>query len=463
MLKKEQQTELNQVASGLAFDGRSLKASTTIFAWQFRQLLFPFIKRLLDVLAALVMLAMILPPIMVFRVFQGSGRKLFRYETKIGRWGVPFDEFVLAPENSELLKITTKMGISRLAAAINLLRGDISLIGPRALTEAEARLIPVDLLHRLDIKPGLICLWWIRERANVGYEGEYATDLEYVAKRNLKTDAAILMKALPAAVFGAGTSAFAENLELLYIPLLNISMTGAIEKIIELLNGSETRQICFINADCANIAWKDPDYMKILRSGTINLADGIGLKIAGRLTGNHIRQNVNGTDLFPRLAQALSGTGLSVFFLGARPEVNLAMLQKTADSFPGLKIAGGQHGYFKQDEEQTVINMINDLRPDLLLVAFGAPHQEKWIARNLGRLNVKVAMGVGGLFDFYSGRIARAPVWMREIGMEWFFRFLQEPQRMWKRYFIGNALFLYRIIRANAGAKAPSLASLNKE
>jgi N-acetylglucosaminyldiphosphoundecaprenol N-acetyl-beta-D-mannosaminyltransferase len=117
------------------------------------------------------------------------------------------------------------------------------------------------------------------------------------------------------------------------------------------------------------------------------------------------------------------------------------MLQR----YPGLEIAGARDGYFRPEEEGAVIEAINGSGARILLVAFGAPRQELWIARWRDRLAPPVAMGVGGLFDFYSGRIPRAPVWMREIGLEWVFRLMQEPGRMWRRYVIGNPLFLYRV------------------
>lgn len=442
---------------------RALRTHAAVLKWHFRNLLFPACKRFVDISAALIMLVFLLPPAFSAFVYQGSGRRLFRQEMKVGRWGELFAQYILDPEDPGLQKIIARTGLSHFAAAINLLRGDLALVGPRAVSEAEARALPVDLLRRLDVKPGLLCLWWIKKRGNVGFDGEYAADREYVEKYNLKTDAAILLKALPTAVFGDSAAEFDSVAEILRIPLQNFTMNEAVDKVFELLSSNGRAQVCFVNADCANIAWKDSVYMKVLHNSAMNFADGIGLKIAGRLTDSQIKQNVNGTDLFPRLAKKMSGTGLGLYFLGARPEVNQALLQKTADDYPELKIVGGHHGYYSPEEETAIIQEINRLKPDLLLVAFGAPRQEKWIAEKLPELNVKVAMGVGGLFDFFSGRTERAPVWMREIGMEWFFRFLQEPQRMWRRYFIGNALFLYRVIRAHSGLIPPSINGFDKE
>ena len=110
-----------------------------------------------------------------------------------------------------------------------------------------------------------------------------------------------------------------------------------------------------------------------------------------------------------------------------------------------LKIAGTRDGYFDPEEEKAVVDTINESGARILLVAFGAPRQEFWLECWRERLVPPVGMGVGGLFDFYSGRIPRAPVWMREIGLEWVFRLMQEPGRMWRRYIIGNPLFLFRV------------------
>jgi N-acetylglucosaminyldiphosphoundecaprenol N-acetyl-beta-D-mannosaminyltransferase len=124
------------------------------------------------------------------------------------------------------------------------------------------------------------------------------------------------------------------------------------------------------------------------------------------------------------------------------------MKRNLEDKYPGLNIVGEQNGYFNRETEQAaVIERINELDPDILLVAFGVPIQEQWIENNFGKLNCRVVMGVGGLFDFYSGNIKRAPRWLREIGFEWSFRLLMEPRRMFKRYIIGNPVFICRLLR----------------
>lgn len=236
---------------------------------------------------------------------------------------------------------------------------------------------------------------------------------------------------------------------ILGIPIHNLTMDAAVETIMERLDGSVPAQVCFVNADCANIAYRHSAYHNVLTQVDMVLADGVGLKLGGKLTAQEIKQNVNGTDLFPRLCHALSGTRQSLFLLGAQPGIAEKVMAWIATHYPDVVIAGWHHGYFTLAEEQTVVRQIASSGATLLLVALGAPRQDLWIRQHLQATGVKVAIGVGGLFDFYSGRIPRAPVWMREIGAEWVYRLYQEPRRMWKRYLIGNGRFLFRVIRDN--------------
>jgi N-acetylglucosaminyldiphosphoundecaprenol N-acetyl-beta-D-mannosaminyltransferase len=185
------------------------------------------------------------------------------------------------------------------------------------------------------------------------------------------------------------------------------------------------------------------------------LADGIGMKIAGRVLGSEIRENLCGTDVFPRLCAALAQRNKSIYLLGARPGVAEATCNWIARSCPAARIAGWHDGYYDPVSEPAIIAAIAKSRPDVLLVAFGAPKQELWISQHLAATGAKVALGVGGLFDYYSGRIPRAPLWVREVGMEWVWRLSQEPSRLWKRYLAGNLVFLARTFAYRAGLVQP--------
>ncbi len=160
-----------------------------------------------------------------------------------------------------------------------------------------------------------------------------------------------------------------------------------------------------------------------------------------------MRENINGTDMLPFLCRLCRDNGWGMYFLGAKPGVAEKMSVLLKERFPGLKVAGFRDGYFDDAQSGEVVKEINASGAEMLMVAFGVPKQEKWIQKWRNELNVHVVMGVGGLFDFYSGNIKRAPVWLREVGGEWIYRILQEPRRMWRRYIVGNPVFLYRVIK----------------
>jgi exopolysaccharide biosynthesis WecB/TagA/CpsF family protein len=177
---------------------------------------------------------------------------------------------------------------------------------------------------------------------------------------------------------------------------------------------------------------------------TAVFADGIGVKLAAKMEKQKVADNVNGTDMFPLLCQEAARNNLQIYILGARPGVAALCAEKMKLRFPELKIAGTQDGYFEEAETQQVIDNINSSAADILIVAFGAPLQELWMDKYRSRLKAPVCIGVGGCIDFYADRIPRAPLWLRKMSMEWTWRLAQEPKRMWRRYIIGNPLFLYR-------------------
>lgn len=233
----------------------------------------------------------------------------------------------------------------------------------------------------------------------------------------------------------------------------NLSMRHALDKIEALMERDAPGLVFFLNAHCANLAYLDRAYRDVLESADLVLPDGSGMALAGRMLKKPIRENVNGTDLFPLLAGRLAASGRRVFLLGARPGIAKDVAGWLGRNHAGVKVVGHHSGYFKNDEEPALLNAIAQSKADLLLVAMGVPRQELWLAEHLHATGAKVGIAVGGLFDFYSGRISRAPKLMRRLGIEWFWRFLQEPGRMWKRYFLGNFIFVYRIWRERVGRR----------
>jgi N-acetylglucosaminyldiphosphoundecaprenol N-acetyl-beta-D-mannosaminyltransferase len=202
-------------------------------------------------------------------------------------------------------------------------------------------------------------------------------------------------------------------------------------------------QVFIVNAHTLNLAFTDPQYRMVLNQADLVLCDGIGLAINARLQGKRFAYNFAGTDLWPKVFAAWTQqTPLTLFLYGAkegRAQCAAASIERLN---PRLKVVGALDGYGPNTDE--VISTINSTGPDILLVAKGNPFQEIWISENRDKIRAGVACGVGALFDFLSGEVARAPQWMRGARLEWLFRLYNEPSRLFGRYVIGNPLFLLR-------------------
>ncbi|MBB4265291.1 WecB/TagA/CpsF family glycosyltransferase [Roseospira visakhapatnamensis] len=210
-------------------------------------------------------------------------------------------------------------------------------------------------------------------------------------------------------------------------------------------DGPTQKIAAFVNADCLNIASEQRDYRQALPAFDRVFADGSGIRLACRLLGQPSPDNVNGTDLLHPLCARLAQGGVPLFLLGAKPGVADAAADVLRDRHPGLDIVGTQHGFFHEIETETILTRINRSGAKVLLVAMGAPRQELWIRRYRDRLAPRLIMGVGGLLDFTAGRVSRAPAWVRRAGLEWTWRLKEEPGRMWRRYILGNPLFVSRV------------------
>lgn len=199
--------------------------------------------------------------------------------------------------------------------------------------------------------------------------------------------------------------------------------------------------LAFANAHTLNQARRQPAYQNTLRHFLV-VNDGVGMDIASRWRYGHtFPENLNGTDFVPRWLRE-SRQRLRVFLLGARPEVVEAAHARCRELFPHHDWVGRAHGYFRPEDEAALCERIRRAAPDVLLVAMGNPLQEHWIARCAPAAGAPVAIGVGALFDFWSGTAKRAPDWVRAMKLEWLYRLWREPRRMWRRYLLGNMLFL---------------------
>ena len=237
-----------------------------------------------------------------------------------------------------------------------------------------------------------------------------------------------------------------EKITILDIDFDNVSLTKAVDMIFESVADRNKKIIQFINANCLNISISDKEYKKILKKSDHIFPDGSGINMACKILKTPVIDNVNGTDMLPLLCKKSLLENRSFFFLGSEPEVIRKMSEKINEKFPGINIKGFHDGYFSQNDNPEIIDQINKAETDILLVGMGTPLQEKWISKNQQKLNVRVIIGVGGLFDFYSGKTPRAPKILRRYGLEWGYRLYKEPFRLFRRYVFGNPLFIMRIL-----------------
>lgn len=228
---------------------------------------------------------------------------------------------------------------------------------------------------------------------------------------------------------------------------------GLFDRIIHFVRHERSRKVMYVNAHCTVISRKDEAYHNILNNAHLVYADGISLVWGARLLGHYLPGRLTAADFMPRFFSLFAEKGFRVYMLGARRGVADKAAQGLRLDNPGLEIVGTQHGYFEQWESERIIEEINKTHADIVMVGMGVPYQEKWIDRHCDRINAPVIWGVGALFDFLSGRLARGPQWLLDSGFEWLCRLLSEPRRLWKRYLFGNLLFMWYVLRWRAENK----------
>jgi N-acetylglucosaminyldiphosphoundecaprenol N-acetyl-beta-D-mannosaminyltransferase len=227
----------------------------------------------------------------------------------------------------------------------------------------------------------------------------------------------------------------------------NLSMEDTLGRIEEFIGSGRPHQHVVVNVDKLVKASRDPELRRIINDCALINADGMPVVWASRLLGRPLKERVAGIDLFEALMRRAGERGWRVFLLGAREEVVRAVCDTYQRRYPQLVIAGYRNGYWNQEEEAAVVEQIQSSRAELLFVAISSPKKEQFLGRYQAAMRIPFAMGVGGTFDVAIGKVRRAPRWMQRAGLEWFFRFLQEPRRMFRRYFIDDLAFVWLLIK----------------
>ena len=246
------------------------------------------------------------------------------------------------------------------------------------------------------------------------------------------------------------------------IPVSKVTEDEAVERIIALAKTprpvSRASFVATLNVDFVSNAVKcrpfggNEELWGYLKEADFVTADGMPIVLLAKLLGEPLPGRVTGADLVPRLCARAAKDGLSVYVLGGTDDSLKEAFAKLEAVAPGLKLAGTDSSIVKLDEDQSaVVERINAAKPDILFVALGNPKQELWMGRNASRLNVPVMIGIGGSFNFIAGRVKRAPAWMQRSGLEWIYRIIQEPGRLWKRYAYGLVKFSYLSLRHLTG------------
>lgn len=210
-------------------------------------------------------------------------------------------------------------------------------------------------------------------------------------------------------------------------------------------HGGRPLQVATVNPEFVMLARRDGAFREVLSGAGLSTPDGAGLMLAARILGHRLPARVTGVELVRNLAAAAVGRGDRVFFLGAAPGVGAAAAAALARDYPGLSVAGDFAGDASEAGDAETVAAVRGVSSDIVLVAYGAPSQELWLARNLEVCGASVGIGVGGTFDYLSGRVRRAPAWMRRLGLEWLFRLAQQPSRA--RRMLVLPVFLLLVIR----------------
>jgi N-acetylglucosaminyldiphosphoundecaprenol N-acetyl-beta-D-mannosaminyltransferase len=243
----------------------------------------------------------------------------------------------------------------------------------------------------------------------------------------------------------AGASS--ETVTLFGVPIDNLTLAETVDRVEQMVHAGPTHQHVVVNVDKIVKLQRDAQLRAAILACDLINADGQPVVWASRLLGQPLKERVTGIDLFAALIERCAARGFRPFLLGARQEIVAKVVEVLRQQHPTLELAGWRNGYWKPDEEAAVAGQIKQARPDMLFVAISSPKKELFVAKWKQEMQVPFVMGVGGTFDVVAGLTKRAPAWMQKCGLEWLYRLLQEPRRMWRRYLIEDPAFFGLLLR----------------
>ncbi len=220
------------------------------------------------------------------------------------------------------------------------------------------------------------------------------------------------------------------SVSILNVRVHAVTMAQAVAWVEAAVAARTPRQLCTANPEFVMLAQRDPEFLALLNRADLVIPDGTGLLWAARRQGARLPERVAGSDLIYHIAELAGRHGWRLFFLGAAEGVAARAAEILRATYPGLVVVGAYAGSPRPDENDALVARVKAAQPDVLLVAYGAPAQDKWIARNRAALGVPLSLAVGGTFDFVAGLIPRAPRWLQRLGLEWLYRLWRQPWRL---------------------------------
>ncbi len=250
---------------------------------------------------------------------------------------------------------------------------------------------------------------------------------------------------------GAPAAEALSSIDVLGVKVHRIDMRQALEAIRGFVSVGKPHIVVTADSSMVVLAQRDADFRELVNSADLVTPDSSGILLAAKLLGTAIKERVSGVDMSGEICRMAAEDGLSVYLLGGAPGVAEAAAEKLTETYPGLEIAGTQHGYFEHSEDGAIAAQVRASGAKALLVGMGIPRQEKLIRDHLGELGVCVAMGVGGTFDVLSGKVKRAPAWMQRHGLEWLHRLAKNPRKISKVATL--PMFLAMVLRQKVSSR----------